>query len=114
MRKKISKKRLIALNKRFGGSVINKSNLDFAVDSANMEKNIFKSNAKLLRGIVSGHPFLDGNKRTTLDTITKRFSNENIKCNKKAMTKGIVNIAKKNIVDVNKIEKRLRKWCSKK
>ncbi len=113
MRKKISKKGLIDLNKKFGGSVINESNLDFAVDSANMEKNIYKSNAKFLRDVVGGHPFLDGNKRTTIETISRRFSEEQIKCDKKKMTRGIVNIAKKGTIDLNKIEKRLRKWCSK-
>lgn len=114
MRKKINTKKLIQMNKEFGGALINKSNLDFAVDDANREKNIYRSNAKLLRGIVSGHPFLDGNKRTTIIAISKRFAAEDIKCNKKAMTKGIVNIAKKRITNLNKIEKRLRKWCMKK
>jgi len=114
MRTKINKKKLISRNKRFGGALINKSNLDFAIDSANQEKNIYRSNAKLLRGIVSGHPFLDGNKRTTIATLTERFKNENIKCDRKAMTKGVVNIAKNRVVNINKIEKRLRRWCKKK
>lgn len=114
MRKKINRKKLIERNKRFGGALINKSNLDFAIESADREKNIYKSNAKLLRGIVAGHPFLDGNKRTTIVTIGKRFAAEDIRCNKKAMAKGIVNIAKKRETNVNKIEKRLRKWCKKK
>ena len=114
MRKKINKKKIIAMNRKFGGALINKSNLDFAIDSANREKNIYRSNAKLLRGIVSGHPFLEGNKRTAIATISKRFAFEDIKCNKRAMTKGVVNIAKKNVTNINKIEKRLRKWCTKK
>ena len=112
--RKINKKKIIELNKKFGGSLINDSNLDFDIESANQEKNIFKSNAKLLRGIVSGHPFSDGNKRTAISEVSKRLAEEDIKIDKKVMAKGVVDIAKKNITDLNKIEKKLRKWSMKK
>ncbi len=110
---KIDINKVIKKNKKFGGSLINRGNLEFAIDKANKEKNIFKSNAHLVRGIIINHPFLDGNKRTTIDLITRRFAKQNIKCDSKALPRGIVNIAKQNIWDINKISNRLRKWCKK-
>jgi len=112
--RKLTNKKVISLNKKFGGSLINKGNLDFTLDSANHEKNIYKSNAKIVQGIINGHPFLDGNKRVTISLISKRFMEKNIKCNKIQMTKGIINIAKNQINDLKIIERRLRKWCPKK
>ena len=107
-------KRIVSLNKKFGGSLINKSNLDFAVSKANMEKNIYKRNAHILRGIIVNHPFLDGNKRTAVGTILKDFKQNKYSCDKKKLAKGIVNIAKQNQGDINIISRRLRKWCLKK
>lgn len=104
---------LIRKNKEFGGCLINKSNLEYAIEKSNKEKEIYKSNAYLVRGIIVNHPFLDGNKRTTSDIIMRRFEKEGIRCDEKQLVKGIVNIAKKNIGDINKISNRLRKWCKK-
>jgi prophage maintenance system killer protein len=108
----INTNKIIKINRRYGGSLINRSNLDFDVRQANQTKNIYKSNAYIVRGIVVGHSFLDGNKRTAINVITNRFKNQNISCDKKALTRGIVNIAKNNVSNVNHIERRLRKWCS--
>lgn len=104
--------KIIKLNEKFGGALINKNNLDSAIDKAKREKNIYRSNAHLVRGIIIGHPFLDGNKRTTVEIITRRFAKHNIKCNEKQLVRGLVNIARQN-TNVNKISRRLRKWCKK-
>ena len=109
----INKKKIIALNKKFGGSVINESGLDFAIEMANREKNLFKSNAYIIRGIILDHPFLDGNKRTATTIIARRFAEHNIACDEKKLVKSIVNIAKKNIHSIMKISKKLRKCCKK-
>ena len=104
---------IIKLNKKFGGSLINRYNLEFDVDMANNESNIYKSNAYLIRGIIVSHAFIDGNKRTALSIITKRFNDNNVRCDDKKLTIGMINIAKDNLNDINKISKRLRRWCSK-
>ena len=81
------------------------------MERANKEKNIYKSNAYLVRGIIVNHPFLDGNKRTAIDLIVRRFEKYGIKCDEHGLVKGLVNIAKENLNDINKISNRLRKWC---
>ena len=110
---KISSKRIIRLNKKFGGSLLNQNSLDFSVDKSNKEKNIYKSNAYLIRGIIVDHSFLDGNKRTAMTIVSERFSKHKIKCDKEKLTKGFINIAKKNVNSIDKISRRLKKWCKK-
>lgn len=102
---------IIEKNKKYGGSLMNRSNLEFDIDKANNEKNPFRSNAHIIRGIVSGHCFFDGCKSTAIDLVINRMKQEGIKCNERKMVLGLVNIAKNQIGDVHKIEKRLRKWC---
>jgi prophage maintenance system killer protein len=104
--------KIIELNKKFGGSVLEKGNLDFDIDQANHEKNIYKSNAYVIRAMTQGHAFFDGNKRTALTIIARRFSKEGIKCNKEKLANGLVLFAKKKI-SINKIERNLKRWCKK-
>ena len=106
--------KIIKINKKHGGNLINKSQLDFAIDKANREEDIYKSNAYLLRAIVVDHPFLDGNKKTATEVILERFSKNKIKCNEKEFSRGIVNIAKSNETSIEKISRRLKLWCPKK
>jgi prophage maintenance system killer protein len=111
---KVSEKRIIASNKKFGGILTNKSPLNFAVENAIRERSIYRSNAILVRGIIVYHPFLDGNKRTTVDIITKRFQEQGIKCDEEILLKNLIEIARNNISDINKIERKLRKCTSNK
>jgi len=64
--------------RKYGGEsgILNRGILEFAVDWVNSHprKSIFWKVAVLMRDIISGHPFVDGNKRTGLevaDTILK-------------------------------------------
>lgn len=109
----VSINKIIKLNKKFGGSLLNRSNLEFDISKANKEKNIYKSNAYIIRAMTSGHSFLNGNKRTALTIIGRRFSREKIKCDKEKLTKGLVDITAKRINSINKIERKLRQWCKK-
>lgn len=54
------------INKKVGsnGAFINKNNLEFTLDKARNAKTLSKAASILLYGIVIGHPFVDGNKRT--------------------------------------------------
>ena len=108
------KKEIIKINKELGGKLVRPSSLDFACDKIKAEKNIYRQNAYLLRAIVVDHPFDDMNKSTATIIVTRNFRKHKIKCKEKPFLKGIRNIAKNNITDLNKIERGLRKWCLKK
>lgn len=103
-------KEIIKLNEKFGGGILNKSNLEFDINQANKEKNIYKSNSYVVRAMTQGHPFIDGNKRTALAIVSKRFSEKEISCNKEKLTRGMVLFAKRPVT-INKIERGLRRWC---
>lgn len=62
---------IVEINKKIGsnGVFINKNNLEFALDKARNAKILSKSASVLLYGIVTGHPFVDGNKRTAFVTM---------------------------------------------
>ena len=104
---------IIELNKKYGGSILNRSNLEFDLSKAREEKNIYRSNAYILRGIVSGHSFLDGCKSTAIKVITTRFAKENIGCDKNKLVNGVLRIAKGELRSISKIERGLRKWSMK-
>ena len=57
---------IIEINKKVGsdGVLINKGNLEFALESAKHAKTLIQKATIILYDIISGHPFLDGNKRT--------------------------------------------------
>jgi death-on-curing family protein len=59
-------KDIIEINKKVGaeGTLINKGNLEFTLDKAQSAKSFPKKASIILLGIVRGHPFVDGNKRT--------------------------------------------------
>jgi prophage maintenance system killer protein len=108
----MEKEDIIKLNKELGGSLSRPSSLDFACDYEN--KNIYKKNAWLIRAIAVDHPFTDFNKSTATITTIRNFKEQGIKCNEEKLTRGILNIARKNQTNLNKIEKMLRKCCPKK
>ncbi len=105
------KKRIVKLNKGLGGTLVRPGNLDFASDKFETEKNIYRKNAHLIRAIVVDHPFDDFNKSTATLITLREFKKEGIKCKEESYLRGIRNIAKNNETNINKIEKKLRKWC---
>lgn len=56
--------------------IISKGNLEFAVTQAEIPKSLERKAATLFYGILTSHPFVDGNKRTAL-VATQTFLNEN-------------------------------------
>jgi len=58
--------------------IISYGNLDFIVSQMEIPKSIERKAATLFYGILTKHPFLDGNKRTAL-VSTQTFLNENNK-----------------------------------
>lgn len=108
----ITKEEIIKINEKYDGSPLNIHNLEFDLDMANKEKNIYTSNAHIIRGIICGHSFLDGCKSTALEITIKRFYKNNIKCDEKKLSKFFLKIAINNY-SIEKIEKGLRKICKK-
>ena len=66
---------LIEINKivveRFGGSfgIKNKGTIEFTVEQMKVPKSLFRKAAVLMRNIITGHAFLDGNKRTGFESM---------------------------------------------
>lgn len=59
--------------------IISYGNLDFVVDQSKIPKSLDRIATVLFYGILTGHPFVDGNKRTgtiVVDTILKRNGKE--------------------------------------
>jgi len=108
-------KKLIHINQKLGGRLVNPSNLMFDVEQAKQIKNNpFKRNAHIVRGVAVGHPFSDANKRTTTIFITKDFQKQGYLVDEETVVKGIKNVAREGINHIPDIERRLRKWYIKK
>lgn len=98
----------LRINKGFGGNLVRKSSLEYALDKLRSKRlGLYTKLAYLFRAILVDHPFSDGNKRTAMffaffftDECKKRVD-------KDILTHQIVSIAKKNIVDIRKIRRRL-------
>jgi len=105
----MNKEELIKINKEFGGHITRASSLEFALSIQKHKKyKGYKKLAYLWRAILIDHPFTDGNKRTALWAALKFAEENKKKPDTKSLVKLIIKIAKKNIHDINKIERRLR------
>lgn len=109
----INKEKIIKTNRIFGGKPYLISNLDFEVDMANKQKNVFRRLAHVTRAMTSGHSFSDANKRTALVVIKSELADNNIRCDQKALSKSLVRLASSNENRINIIERRIRRACQK-
>lgn len=105
----INKDKIVRTNRVFGGVIYNSDNLDFDIEQAKKQKNIFKKLAQVSRAMLSGHSFTDGNKRTSFVMIKCELNELGIKCDYKKLVKTLIKLAKTQESDVNKIERRIRK-----
>jgi len=78
----------IAINKRLGGSVLNRGAVDFLItkieskiSKKDYRRQIATISAILWYEIVRGHPFVDGNKRTATETMKLFLKQNNFKLN---------------------------------
>ena len=106
---KINKNKIIRTNKVFGGSLYNPSNLDFEIEMANKQKNVYRGLAYITRAMTSGHSFSDGNKRTALVVVKSELADRGINVNQKKLAKSMVRLADKNESRINIIERRIRR-----
>jgi len=106
---KIGKEELLKVNNGFGGNLRSDSSLDFALDKLEDKKlGPYKKLAHLLRAILVDHPFSDGNKRTAAYVSLKFAHVFKKQANTELLMHHLVSIAKHNIYDIRKIERRLK------
>lgn len=106
----IGKKDLLRINHGFGGNLRSDSSLDFAFDALKNKKlGPYRKLAYLFRAILVDHPFSDGNKRTAMFIAHAFFEKDKGKqVDRDLLVHHIVSIAKQNIHDLRKIERRLK------
>ena len=106
----VTKEQIRMMNEKYGGYLRNDAEIETALDRGR-GKNIYRKTAYLLRAILVGHPFTDGNKRTALITALTLFEKSNIMLDnekKEKLVSEITKIAKENLEDVNRIERLMR------
>lgn len=106
---KIGKQNLLRINHGFGGNIRSDSSLDFAFDKLKDKKlGAYRKLAYLFRAILVDHPFSDGNKRTAAYVAMDFASQFKKQINRQLLIHHAVSIAKQNIHDIRKIERRLK------
>ena len=105
----IKKNNIIKVNRLFGETLSQSSNLDFEIDMANRQKNIYKKLAHIARAMTAGHSFSNANKRTALVVIQSEMAKAGLKCDKIKLTKLLVRLSKTQETRIPIIERRLRK-----
>lgn len=106
----IVKEHIRAINGRYGGSLRNDAEIETALEMGK-GKSVYRKIAYLLRAILVGHPFTDGNKRTALMVAMAVLERSGIsigKENRENMVSEITNIAMHNMTDINRIERLVR------
>ena len=105
----IGKEDLLRINRGFGGNLRSDSSLDFAIEKQNESKiGGYKKLAYLWRAILVDHPFSDGNKRTAVFVAFAFAEENNKKVDRDLLLHHAISIARDNITDIRKIERRLQ------
>jgi len=105
----IGKKDLLRINHGFGGGLRSDSSIDFAIaKQKNKQLGPYKKLAYLWRAILVDHPFTDGNKRTATFVAFAFAEEEKKQVDRDLLLHHATAIAKKNITDIRKIERRLK------
>ncbi len=105
----IGKEELLRVNKGFGGNLRSDSSLNYAIDKLNDKKiGPYKKLAYLLMAILVNHPFSDGNKRTAAYVSLKLANDFKKQVDMELLTYHLISIAKNNITDIRKIERRIK------
>ncbi|MDD3175312.1 MAG: Fic family protein [Candidatus Nanoarchaeia archaeon] len=104
-------KDLIRINQEIGetGNLRDTSSISFALDILKSKKSWLYELSYLVRSLIVDHPFYDGNKRTAYILCTLYFENNHLEYDDFELIKSLKKIASKNIIDINKIERLLKK-----
>ena len=106
----LSKEEIRSINEQYGGSLRMDAEIETALE-AGKGKSIFRKIAYLLRAILVGHPFTDGNKRTALMVTLAMLEKSQIKTTdeqKESIVEEIRKIASENTRDISRIERSIR------
>ncbi len=105
----INKKDIILINQEIGedGEFSNESSLDFALQIVKRKRSWLYELSYLVRSLLVDHVFTDGNKRTAFTLVIYYFNELEIECDKEKLKNNIYDIAKKNIIDINQIVRRI-------
>ncbi len=106
----VTKEQIRRINEQYGGSLRTDAEIETALYSGK-GKAVFGKIAYLLRAILVGHPFTDGNKRTALIvtlTILEACKVNIGEAGKERMISTITKIASENIIDISRIERLVR------
>lgn len=99
---------LLRINKGFGGNLVKRGSLEYALDKLKDKKlGLYTKLAYLLRAILVDHPFSDGNKRTAMFFAFFFSDEQGKKIERDILAHQIMAIAKDNISDIRKIKRRL-------
>jgi len=106
---KIGKEDLLRINNGFGGNLRSSSSLDYAFEKLENKKlGMYSKLAYLLRAILVDHPFSDANKRTAMFLVYSFADEQKKQVNRDLLIHQIASIARNNINDIRKIERRLK------
>jgi prophage maintenance system killer protein len=103
-----NEKDIVRLNKLFHNGIIRDKGSLSLVLSAIRNKGSLEQLACLVRAIIVDHVFEDGNKRTAAVLITAYFTEFEIGFDKEKITKSILDIASKNIININQIKRMIK------
>ena len=106
----MGKEEIRSINEQYGGSLRMDAEIETALE-AGKGKSIHRKIAYLLRAILVGHPFTDGNKRTAYVVTASMLRKSQINLTdsqKEQIVEEIRKIASGNIRDIDKIERSIK------
>lgn len=106
----LTKKDIIRINQEIGeeGQFNNESSLEYALSMIKHKKSWLYELSFVVRSLLVDHVFKDGNKRTALIIMITYIEDENLEHDKEKLSKTILDISRKNINDINKIQRLIK------
>ena len=107
--KVLTKKDIIRINQEIGeeGQLNNERSIEDAL-SVIKKKSWLYGLSFIVRSLLVDHAFMEGNKRTALIIIITYIEDKNLEYDKEKLSKTILGISRKNINDINKIQRLIK------
>ena len=109
-----NKKDIIRINQEIGeeGYLSNESSLEYALSIIKHKNSWLYESSYIIRSLLVDHAFKDGNKRTALTIMIMYIKEKKLEYDKEKVQKIILDISKKNINDINKIQRLVKSAIS--
>jgi len=106
----LNKKDIIRINQEIGehGQLSNESSPEYALSIVKHKKSWLYELSFIVRSLLADHAFRDGNKRTAMVIMLTYIEDKNLQYDKEKISKTILDISKKNINDINKIQRLIK------